>query len=100
MPFKDTWSDDGHDLHESRERVYFLMDLLCDVCKLLDSDPPLHMDEINGLDEWWKAYQEHESKQKAKEQSAVRRAEQFASAYRKLTPEEREAIGLPEGLEL
>ena len=109
MPYKDTWSDDSHDLHESRDRVRYLSDLLCGLCKRFTDD---NYDAIikctcPDVSEWWEAYQDMDRERIAKEnevqarridkeQKALQRAEHFASAYRKLTPEEREALGLPE----
>jgi len=66
--------------------------LLCEVMTVLEKNNvivPLNIDQISGLQPWWKEHKERDERRKINE-----RAELRTQALKKLTAEEKRALGL------
>jgi hypothetical protein len=78
--------------------------MLCAECRGMSEDLRekiiynAHDKTARKLANWWERHQEWDQRRVAEEEEAVKAAELQAAALKKLTPEEREALGLPKNI--
>ncbi len=85
---------DGDDCREAAAKVNALTRMLCSVLGVLDTNS-FFTGEHAEVAQWWKEHQAADRRHRREEAHDRRMAELKEQAIRKLTPDERKALGLP-----
>ena len=91
-------SDDGPtpaDYHELWEKHQITVRLACDYCRRIeDNGVRIPVQVPDWAQHWWDVHKEHDRNRIQAEESRKVRDQQKRSAYNKLTPDERDAVGM------
>lgn len=97
MPCNVTGSPEGDlrlGLKEAREEATKVTQLLCELCNALEENE-IPLDILSeDCREWWSLHKTIDAERKRRELQEEKKQSLKQEVYNKLTPEEREAIGL------
>jgi hypothetical protein len=91
MPCRD-YDDDSQRIKELYEKVSDLTRMLCATCQYVE-DKNLSLPDFE-TSKWWKAHKAADLRAKAAVAKAEKDHQTKLAAYKKLSPEEREALGV------
>jgi len=94
-------SDGGYDYNDGREevqKIHKLTRMLCALCELVESSSDFDnaCEHIPGLVKWWNKHKEEDRLQRERERKAQEVYEEKLRAYKRLTPKQRELLGVKE----
>lgn len=92
-----SWAHQGaEDIYGSRESMDKIVAFLCSLCKEAPEEFIYNARDRNARDlaDWWEDHQKADAERERREQDEAYRASVITRAKAKLSPEEREALGL------